>query len=280
VAQRGRAISLVGGSSRIGTFVGPIAGGAAASAFGLDAAFYVQALVVGLGCTLPLAFGREASVPMGVSAPAHQRLGHTIREHWRSLVAAGSVAVLLTVLRQGRQVLLPFWGDDIGLDVAAIGLIFGLSSAADMTLFYPVGVVMDRWGRKWAIIPSLLILSASLALIPLAESFWPFLLVGVLSGIGNGFGSGVVMTLGADLAPRDQAGEFIGVWRLIADVGAAGAPIGIGALAQVATLGVACLMTAGAGFIGAAIMAFFVAETLQREPPETSAPEPASGGGG
>lgn len=268
VAQRGRAISLVGGSSRIGTFVGPILGGAAASAFGLEAAFLVQALIVGLGCVLPLFAGSEPSIQTGISAPAHHRLGQTVREHWRSLLTAGSVAVLLTVLRQGRQVLVPFWGDEIGLDVAAIGLIFGLSSAADMTLFYPVGVVMDRWGRKWAIIPSLLLLSASLALIPLTHSFWPFLLVGLLSGVGNGFGSGVVMTLGADLAPPDQAGEFIGVWRLIADIGAAVAPIGIGALAQIATLGAASVLTASAGFVGAAIMAFFVAETLQRDPTE------------
>lgn len=76
------------------------------------------------------------------------------------------------------------------------------------------------------------------------------------------------MTLGADLAPPDQAGEFIGVWRLIADIGAAVAPIGIGALAQIATLGAASVLTASAGFVGAAIMAFFVAETLQRDPTE------------
>ena len=280
VAQRGRAISLVGGSSRIGTFVGPILGGGAASAFGLESAFLVQAIVVGVGCGLPLLAGREAEIATSVSSPAHHRLGRTIHEHWRSLLTAGSVAVLLTVLRQGRQVLVPFWGDEIGLDVAAIGLIFGLSSAADMTLFYPVGVIMDRWGRKWAIIPSLLLLSASLALIPLTESFWPFLLVGLLSGLGNGFGSGVVMTLGADLAPPEQAGEFIGVWRLIADIGAAAAPIGIGALAQVATLGAACFLTAGAGFVGAAIMAFFVAETLQRDPADTNASQPAPHAGG
>jgi len=280
VAQRGRAISLVGGASRIGTFVGPILGGAAASGFGLESAFLVQALVVGVGCVLPLLAGREAEVPTSVETAAHHRLGRTVREHWRSLLTAGSVAVLLTVLRSGRQILVPFWGDEIGLDVAAIGLIFGLSSAADMTLFYPVGVIMDRWGRKWAIIPSLLLLSVSLALIPLTHSFWPFLLVGLISGVGNGFGSGVVMTLGADLAPPDQAGEFIGVWRLIADIGAAGAPIGIGALAQVATLGAACVITAGTGFVGAAIMAFFVAETLQRDPTDSTASQPATQGGG
>src|SRR5690606_26703565 len=115
VAQRGRAISLVGGSSRIGTCVGPILGGAAAGGFGLESAFLVQALVVGVGCVLPLLAGREAEMPTSVGTAAHHRLGRTIREHWRSLLTAGSVAVLLTVLRQGRQVLVPFWGDEIGL---------------------------------------------------------------------------------------------------------------------------------------------------------------------
>ena len=55
-----------------------------------------------------------------------------------------------------------------------------------MVMFYPVGVVMDRWGRKWFIVPSLLVLSASLLLMPLTAGFVSFLLVGLLSASATG----------------------------------------------------------------------------------------------
>ena len=47
----------------------------------------------------------------------------------------------------------------------------------------------------------------------------------ILTGIGNGFGSGIMMTLGADLAPKGSIGEFLGLWRLIGDIGSTGGPL-------------------------------------------------------
>jgi len=148
--------------------------------------------------------------------------------------------------------------------VSQIGFVLSLGFALDATLFWPVGLIMDRYGRKHAVVPSLVLLAASLVLVPLATTFPTFLLLGLLSGFGNGFGSGVVMTLGADLAPRDNAGEFIGVWRLVADVGSAVAPLGIGALAEVATLGTSAVATGLVGLAGVGIMIFLVEETLHR----------------
>ena len=191
-------------------------------------------------------------------------LGSVVLAQRRSLLVAGSVAITLVLIRHGRQFLIPVWGDSIGLDPLAIGLVFGFASAIDMVMFYPVGVVMDRWGRKWVIVPSLLVLSASLILMPLTGSFGSFLLVGLLSGFGNGLGSGAVMTLGADLAPRDAAGQFLGVWRLVGDVGAVAAPAVVGGLASVLTLGAAAVSTGGIGLIGGAVMLLLVRETLTR----------------
>ena len=39
--------------------------------------------------------------------------------------------------------------------------------------------------------------------------------VALLLGFGNGLGSGIVMTLGADFAPARGRAEFLGVWRLV-----------------------------------------------------------------
>ena len=267
VAQRGRAISLVGGTSRIGVFVGPAIGGFLGNAFGLEAAFFAQGAVTAAAAAVLFARA-EAPAPAAERSArggAYGRVGRTLAEHRREFLTVGSVAFAIVLMRHARQVLMPLWGDSIGLNVSQIGVVLSVGSALDASLFYPVGVVMDRYGRKFAVIPSLVLLAASLVLMPFALSYQSFLLLGLLSGFGNGFGSGVVMTLGADLAPAERAGEFIGVWRLVADVGGAVAPLGIGALAEVATLGTAAVASGLIGLAGVGIMLFLVEETLHRE---------------
>ena len=44
------------------------------------------------------------------------------------------------------------------------------------------------------------------------------------------------MTLGADFAPDVGRGEFLGVWRLISDIGQAGGPVVISVLTGLSSL--------------------------------------------
>lgn len=265
VEIRGRALSLLGGANRVGNFAGPFLGGFAAAGFGLSAAFYVQAvLAVGAFSVLALVATGEDTRPEVPDGAIYQRLGRVVRDHRRVFLTAGLSATAIGVLRAARQAVIPLWGDEIGLGPGEIGIIFGLSSALDMTLFYPVGVVMDRWGRKWAGVPCLLVMAAGLMAIPLASDFVTLTLVGLVTGFGNGLGSGIVMTLGADFSPTVGRGEFLGVWRLVGDLGTAGGPAVVGVVAGVASLGAASVATGGLGLIGAGIMAFFMAEPLNR----------------
>ena len=269
---RGRALSLVGGVTRVGFFTGPIIGGAIGQFGGLEAVFFAQAGVVGaaallVATRLPQARAGDAGTPE--RAPVS--LQSVALAERRSLIVAGSVAITLVLIRHGRQFLIPVWGDQaLGLDTFEIGLVFGLASAIDMVMFYPVGMVMDRWGRKWVIVPSLLVLSTSLLLMPLTVGFVSFLLVGLLSGFGNGLGSGAVMTLGADLAPPDAAGEFLGLWRLVGDVGAVAAPPVIGGIEDLFTLDAAAATTGVVGLVGGVVMLLLVRETLARSVPRGS----------
>jgi hypothetical protein len=71
--------------------------------------------------------------------------------------------------------------------------------------------------------------------------------------------------MGADLS-RDtlHRGQFLGVWRLIGDVGVSVAPLVTGALAGLASLAAASLCVAGLGFAGTLMMMSLVPETLRR----------------
>jgi MFS family permease len=90
------------------------------------------------------------------------------------------------------------------------------------------------------------------------------LAVAVLLGLANGIGTGIVMIMGADFAHASgRQGQFLGLWRLIGDVGISGAPLLTGTIVKAAGLGAASLTVAGLGFAGVCLMIFGVVETLR-----------------
>jgi sugar phosphate permease len=72
------------------------------------------------------------------------------------------------------------------------------------------------------------------------------------------------MTLGADFAPDVGRGEFLGVWRLLADIGQAGGPAIISVITGVSSLAAASVVSGGIGFVGAVVLLAFMPETLKK----------------
>ncbi|MSQ30493.1 MAG: MFS transporter [Dehalococcoidia bacterium] len=272
---RGRALSLLGGTNRVGTAIGPLLGGYLGVQFGLVSSFYLQAalaLVATVFMFLLIKECEDRRETVGHGA-AHERFWGIITDHRRVFATAGVATLCLSVVRASRQTIIPLWGDHIGLSAAAVGGVFSASSAIDMLLFYPTGAVMDRWGRKWVGIPCLITIAAGLILIPAATTLPLFVAVAMLTGFGNGMGAGINMTLGADFSPAQNRAEFLGVWRLLADVGQLGAGVLLSAITAVATLGLASAATGGVGLLGAVVLWLFVPEPLQRRrarPPEAA----------
>jgi MFS family permease len=263
VEWRGRALSLLGGSNRMGTFVGPFVGGLVAEYAGLASAFAVQAgLAAAAAAVMFLVVPADAG-RAHTEGHARPRIGSMLRDHRTTFATVGLAAVAIAVLRSTRQAVIPLWGSGLGLSASEIGIIFGLSSALDMTMFYPAGFVMDRYGRKWTAVPCLLIFSVGMFLIPFTAGFAGLLAASLVTGVGNGMGAGINMTLGADVSPPGRRAEFLGVWRFVTDIGTAGGPLLLSVVTAVSTLGFATLATGGIGLAGAAVMAFLVAEPLR-----------------
>jgi len=82
-------------------------------------------------------------------------------------------------------------------------------------------------------------------------------------GFGNGLGSGSMMTLGTDLAPKELLGEFLGLWRLIGDAGTSAGPIIVGSVAHAVGLSSAAVTLAAIGALSAGTIVVFVRETLR-----------------
>ena len=265
--ERGRAISTYGGTSRFATFLGPAVGGLVATKLGLAAPFFLYSLVALVATILAVLFVHEAPHRKGKAPPPFHL--HTVprllRQHYYAFSTAGLAQVFAQMIRAGRQLIIPLYAAyALGLDVGAVGTIVSLSSAVDMSLFYPAGLVMDRLGRRFAAIPSFFIQAMGMALIPFTHSYLALLAAALMLGLGNGLGSGSMMTLGADLAPKSEPGEFIGIWRLIGDAGTTGGPLVVGTVADTLGLGAAAFSLCGVGLLAVLMFVVFVRETLQK----------------
>ncbi|MDA0336474.1 MAG: MFS transporter [bacterium] len=266
IERRGRTNAVMGGIGRISGFGGPVIGGAMAEWVSLTAPFAVQAGLIALGVLAAILWvDRDVSRQERLARP-HAGAWQVLAGHWRVLVSAGSGQMCAQTIRAARNAVVPlFTAEVLGLDAGSVGLIISLSYATDMLMFYPAGQLMDRRGRKWAYVPSFIIQSLAMALVPLTNSFWTLALVTMAIGLGNGLGSGTMLTLGADLAPERGRGEFLGMWRFIGDGGSAAGPMIVGQVAQVAGLHLAPVVIAGIGLMGAALLGGLVPETLRRK---------------
>ena len=131
-----------------------------------------------------------------------------------------------------------------------------------------ISIMVALGAIVFSAVPSMALFALGLALLPLASGFYSLLAAAVVLGFENGIGTGVVMIIGADLARSSgRHGQFLGLWRLIGDVGISGAPLLGGTIVDAASLAAASLTVAGLGVVGALVMAFAVAETLRRQSP-------------
>ncbi|MGD8810067.1 MAG: MFS transporter [Gammaproteobacteria bacterium] len=260
-AETGRAIAVMAGVQRGGAFVGPLLGGLIAQFSGYPTAFVLSAaLALAAGLVVYRFTERVAQHPTG--AGHHEGALTVVRTHRQIFATAGVAAMILQLMRATRQLLIPLFGQAVGLDVAVIGAIYSLSAAIDMCLFYPVGVLVDRRGRRWSAIPAMVLFAIGLALLPLADSPATLTAIALLLGFANGCGTGIVMIMGADLSRRaTNRGAFLSVWRVMGDTGTCAAPLLTGFVINVAGLAAASAAVAGLGFAGAAIMILLVAET-------------------
>ena len=261
----GRAIAVMAGLQRAGMFVGPVAGGVLAGYAGYPVTFLVGAAIALAAGILVLIFAENVTPTAGQDA-GFGGTAAVLRSHGRIFATAGVAAFSLQLMRATREVLVPLFGASVGLSVTQIGLIYSLSSAVDMSLFYPVGIWVDRHGRKWNAVSSTLSFAIALALLPWVAGYYSLLAVALLLGIANGLGTGIVMIMGADISREtEHRGQFLGVWRLIGDAGMSVAPLATGALVNIASLAAASLSVAAVGFVGAVMMMTLVPETLRRE---------------
>lgn len=246
---RGRAMSTIGGSFRMSLFIGPLLGGFLADTLGFEATFAIAGAVTALGVIPPLlqpAVERDDILDSATPSSSDSvGLFAAIRVHRRVLALAALVPMLTMAVREGRYVVVPLIGDDLGLSPTAVGALVTVGTSADLLLFPVAGYIMDRFGRLAAMVPSFSLIALGLIVLGFADTTAIAVVAGAIMGVGNGLSSGALLTLGSDLAPPDSPGPFLAAIAVIQDVGKIIGPITVGFVGSAASLGTAAFVLAG-----------------------------------
>lgn len=255
---RARALSALGGSHRIGLLIGPLLGSVVIAHWGVRSAFGMTFVAALAALLLVL------RVPdLGVEHREQSRgepasMWQVLAAHRRVLATLGLGVLAISGLRSIRLAILPLWADHLGLPPAQVSLLFAIGSGLEIVMFYPAGWVMDHFGRVVVAVPTVVGLAVGLLLLPLTSSFASLVLVTLVMAIGNGLGSGIVMTLGADTAPVLHRAKYLGGWRLCGDLGSGGGPLLISILAAALSLAGAALALGALGLTAAGWIAYWV----------------------
>jgi MFS family permease len=291
-AYRARALSLLGGMFRAGYFLGPFLAaaviglaGTTQAAFWIDAiaCFAAGAVLLALpDPTAVLAARRDALVRSSARGPHVDAAGQpappqreglfaTIRRHRGVLARMGTNAALIGGMRSSRQVILPLLAVSLHMPESSIALVIGIAGGIDFALFFSSGQIMDRFGRLWSALPSMVGLAighlALFATAGLHSAVAWFVAVAMFLSLANGIGSGILMTFGADLAPRHDPAPFLGAYRFTGDAGNAAAPLVIAGVTAVSTVAAASGVIGLVGLVGAGLIARWVPRYIPRARP-------------
>ena len=285
---RARALSTLGGIFRGGWFIGPLIASAVIAVTGSTQSVFWIFIISCLGSVIVLLALPDPEKMFGPSArvtdlsgaqvttgeeDAEERTHGLFRTIWsfrEVLVRMGAGVSLVAAIRSARTVLMPLWAVSIGLSESNTALIIGLAGAVDFALFYASGQIMDRFGRMWSAIPSMLGLGLGFLVLAFSHDLssavaW-YIGVSLFLSVANGIGSGIVMTLGADLAPKDRPAPFLGAWRFSADAGQAAAPLFVSLLTALVSISFASGVMGVLGLVGAGMLARYIPRYVPRKP--------------
>lgn len=273
ISHRARALSTLGGAFRAGLFIGPFITAGIIWIFNDSLYVFLAVVLLNLGIIAVLfaiedpterliqaRLASTASIP--VLTGRQETLWQTIVKFKKPLIRLGVPSAILSGLRTSRQVLLPLWAVSIGMGEAETAIVIGIAGAVDFSLFYLGGVMMDRLGRFFTAIPSLLGLAAGFIVLAFTHDLlfaetW-FITMAILLSVANGVSAGVLMTLGSDLAPKYNPAPFLGAWRVATDTGQALTPLAIAGITAVASISIASAAVGLVGLIGAALYARYI----------------------
>jgi MFS family permease len=267
--QRGRQVSWMFGMDSTGKLAGPVLGGFIAGAFGMRAPFVVYAVLALLSLIPTLMYAKDTPRrDRGANPAARAALRVlTLREIVTPRLAYFGVALFAGLTRG------PVYADLLHLYAAfayhlgplEIGYLATGAAAISLPIGFIAGWMMDYFGRKHTMVPGFT--GVAIAMVALAVSAFLHLTLAWYVGLFflgialQALTGGSVQTVGADVAPPEARGTFLGLWRFTGQGGATVSPIVFALLADHLNYGSAFLFIAASAAAVAFLLIRYVPET-------------------
>lgn len=274
--NRGRVMAIYQGVFLVSVGAGAFPGGWLAENFSLTAPFWVYAVLGGLVSLLAWFFVPEtrqltthvSSKATGGTAPLSSRGQMAAVMAVPGFLLISLIGFATTAARTGAlfNVIPLFAEEKIGLGADEIGVGLGMISLLGLVFVYPSGLLVDRFGRKAIIVPSILISSLGMLLFGLSSTFAFYLFASVTWSTASGISGATPAAYAADIAPPGMTASAMGTFRAISDSGYVIGPLALGALADATSSVTALQVTAAILFVIGVTFALRAPESLIREP--------------
>jgi predicted MFS family arabinose efflux permease len=272
IQRRGRNIGfVVSAAALVGLAAAPVLTTQVASRWGWRSAFFVAGIPGLLAGFLIWKFVKEPSASGGTAhrKPALADYFSILRypNIWLCCLGATGFMSWLFAL----NVFAPLYITEVAHEPpTTAGFLLGASGLGSFFLGFLLPALSDRVGRK----PVLLLMAALSAIVPLAFLVpvlyeYPLLLAGIVfaANTGQGIASLIMVLIPTESVPPQLRATSIGLTTLVGEImGATGAPLLAGALAEKHGLGLTMWLAAG----GSALV--FLAAFFVQEPTRSTAP--------
>jgi MFS family permease len=281
--RRGLAMGLNEFAGYVAVALSAFATGEIAARFGLrPEPFYLGIAFAAAGLALSLLFVRETmghvqhEVAQNQSGTARTAGNATSRVDAPSLgaliarvswsdpaLASASQVGLVNNLNDGMAWgLFPLFFAAAGLSIREIGLLaFVYPATWGITQLW-TGALSDRVGRKWLIVSGMFVQGFALIVMVFVQSLVPWLVSGVLLGIGTAMVYPTLLAAIGDVAHPSWRGSAVGLYRLWRDLGYAVGALLAGVLADRFGMSVAIATVGGLTLASGFAAAMRMPETL------------------
>jgi MFS family permease len=268
--ERGKLITWMNSMQRFGMLFAPAIGGLVAG-IDLRLPFVIHGVLV-LAVLVPSFWTVKETAPAETRRPeaGNGDWGFILSELRKPQMLYFLAAQIFANLTRGNiQLILNFYlAVQYGRSPASLGLSSSANSFLNIPIGLATGTIMDRYGRKKTVVPGFMGLCVSAFFLAWTaydhSPFWVFLIGYYALNVSQGVTAGNMQVLGSDLAPARARGRFIGLWRLMAELGNASSPTVFSALSVIGYMA-SFSFIGSCAFMVAVIIGFKVKETIGRK---------------
>jgi MFS family permease len=183
----------------------------------------------------------------------------------------------------GSSMIWPFLmiyvSDKLKLPLTTVATLMSINAAASLISSFIAGPIIDRLGRKWVMVISLIVSALNNILLSSASTLPVFAVLMAISGAANPLYRVGADAMMADLLPSEQRPDGYSLLRMANNIGVAIGPA-IGGFIAILSYSIAFYIAAAGLMIYALLIGFFAAETLPAKAVQSTAHSTRFGGYG